>query len=76
MTDTIRKSVYISKLLKKNIYAAQEKENIKVAFPMGLCMISEGVIPIAMNDIIRTVICTATGSRAICPKWKCCVKDS
>ncbi len=28
---------------------------------MGLCMISEGVIPIAMNDIIRTVICTATG---------------
>ena len=57
----IRKSVYISKLLKKNIYTAQEKENIKVVFPMGLCMISEGVIPIAMNDIIRTVICTATG---------------
>ena len=57
----IRKSVYISKLLKKNIYTTQEKENIKVAFPMGLCMISEGVIPIAMNDIIRTVICTATG---------------
>ena len=24
-------------------------------------MISEGVIPIAMNDLIRTVICTATG---------------
>ena len=45
----------------QNIYTAQEKENIKVAFPMGLCMISEGVIPIAMNDIIRTVICTATG---------------
>ena len=50
-----------SKLVKKNIYTSQEKENIKVAFPMGLCMISEGVIPIAMNDIIRTVICTATG---------------
>ena len=54
-------SLVLSKLLKKNIYTAQEKENIKVAFPMGLCMISEGVIPIAMNDIIRTVICTATG---------------
>ena len=53
-------SLVLSKLLKKNIYTAQEKEN-KVAFPMGLCMISEGVIPIAMNDIIRTVICTATG---------------
>ena len=45
-------SLVLSKLLKKNIYTAQEKENIKVAFPMGLCMISEGVIPIAMNDII------------------------
>ncbi len=54
-------SLVLSKLLKKNIYTAQEKENIKVAFTMGLCMISEGVIPIAMNDIIRTVICTATG---------------
>ena len=54
-------SLVLSKLLNKNIYTAQEKENIKVAFPMGLCMISEGVIPIAMNDIIRTVICTATG---------------
>ncbi len=54
-------SLVLSKLLKKNIYTAQEKENIKVAFPMGLCMISEGVIPIAMHDIIRTVICTATG---------------
>ena len=51
----------VPNLLNKNIYTAQEKENIKVAFPMGLCMISEGVIPIAMNDIIRTVICTATG---------------
>ena len=30
-------------------------------FPMGACMISEGVIPIAMNDLVRTVICTATG---------------
>lgn len=28
---------------------------------MGICMISEGVIPIAMNDLIRTVICTSIG---------------
>ena len=54
-------SLVLSKVLKKPIYAAQEVENIKVAFPMGLCMISEGVIPIAMNDLIRTCICTATG---------------
>ena len=54
-------SLVLSKFMKKPIYAAQEVENIKVAFPMGLCMISEGVIPIAMNDLIRTCICTATG---------------
>ena len=55
---------FCSKILEKakiSISSVIEKENIKVAFPMGLCMISEGVIPIAMNDIIRTVICTATG---------------
>ena len=54
-------SLVISKFVKKKIYSNTEVENIKVAFPMGLCMISEGVIPIAMNDLIRTVICTATG---------------
>ena len=54
-------SFVFSKFMKKNIYTSTEVENIKVAFPMGLCMISEGVIPIAMNDLIRTVICTATG---------------
>lgn len=54
-------SLVLSKAIKKKIYTKTEIENIKVAFPMGLCMISEGVIPIAMNDLIRTVICTATG---------------
>ena len=54
-------SLVLSKLVKKNIYTSTEKENIKIAFPMGLCMISEGVIPIAMNDLVRTVICTAIG---------------
>lgn len=51
----------LSKVVKKRIFTNQEVENIKVAFPMGLCMISEGVIPIAMNDIIRTVISTSIG---------------
>lgn len=54
-------SFVISKFVKKKIYTSQEVENIKVAFPMGLCMISEGVIPIAMNDLLRTVFCTAIG---------------
>lgn len=51
----------LSKLLKKRIFTNQEEDAIKVAFPMGLCMISEGVIPIAMNDLIRTVISTSIG---------------
>ena len=51
----------LSKAIKKPIFKATEEENIKVAFPMGICMISEGVIPIAMNDLIRTVICTSIG---------------
>ncbi len=54
-------SLVLSKIINKRIYTKTEVENIKVAFPMGLCMISEGVIPIAMNDLLRTVICTATG---------------
>ena len=45
----------------KTIYSDQEIENIKIAFPMGLCMISEGVIPIAMNDIVRTICATSIG---------------
>ena len=51
----------LSRVVKKRIYTDQEVEAIKVAFPMGLCMISEGVIPIAMNDLIRTVISTSLG---------------
>lgn len=51
----------LSKAIKKPIFKYSEEENIKVAFPMGICMISEGVIPIAMNDLIRTVICTSIG---------------
>lgn len=54
-------SLLLSKLLKKNIYSEQEIGNIKIAFPMGLCMISEGVIPIAMNDLFRTIFVTSIG---------------
>ncbi|MHC5248992.1 PTS fructose transporter subunit IIC [Enterococcus sp. LJL90] len=54
-------SYVLSKFVNKKIYTQEEQDNIKVAFPMGLCMISEGVIPIAMNDLVRTVFCTAIG---------------
>lgn len=51
----------LSKLIHKPIFKKSEEENIKIAFPMGVCMISEGVIPIAMNDLVRTVISTSIG---------------
>lgn len=51
----------LSRVMKKRIFTNQEVEIIKVAFPMGLCMISEGVIPIAMNDFFRTVAATSIG---------------
>lgn len=52
-------------VFKKPVFKLSEIENIKVAFPMGVCMITEGVIPIAMNDLVRTVISTALGD-AVC----------
>lgn len=54
-------ALVLSKLINKRIYTNQEVNAIKVAFPMGLCMISEGVIPIAMNDLLRTVVSTSIG---------------
>ncbi|VTY25288.1 PTS system fructose-specific EIIABC component [uncultured Streptococcus sp.] len=50
-----------SKIINKRIFTNQETEAIKIAFPMGICMISEGVIPIAMNDLLRTVTATSIG---------------
>jgi fructose PTS system EIIBC or EIIC component len=52
---------FISKLFKKNIYTKVEVETLKTAFPMGICEITEGCLPIVMNDIIRCVISTAVG---------------
>ncbi|MBG9986358.1 PTS fructose transporter subunit IIC [Facklamia sp. DSM 111018] len=52
----------LSKIFKKPIFTRREEDAIKVAFPMGLTMITEGVIPIAMNDLLRTVFATAMGT--------------
>lgn len=53
---------FISKLFRKNIYNKVEVETLKTAFPMGICEITEGCLPIVMNDIIRCVISTAVGA--------------
>lgn len=55
--------VALSWLINKKKYTKQEEDNIKIAFPMGVCMITEGVIPIAANDPLRVIgSCTAGGA--------------
>ena len=50
----------LSKLFRQTKYSTEEENNIKIAFPMGLCMITEGVIPLAAVDPLRVIIsCTA-----------------
>lgn len=50
----------LSKLFRQTKYSKEEENNIKIAFPMGLCMITEGVIPLAAVDPFRVIIsCTA-----------------
>lgn len=47
--------ITLSYLLSRNKYTKAEKEALKAALPMGICMITEGVIPIAARDLFRVV---------------------
>lgn len=61
--------VALSWLIKRSRYSKRETDNIKVAFPMGICMITEGVIPIAAVDPIRVIASCSIGAAvggAIC----------
>ncbi|MBS4535643.1 PTS fructose transporter subunit IIC [Clostridium sp. D2Q-14] len=51
-----------SRFFKKKIYSSREVENIKVAFPMGITMITEGVIPIAAVDPLRVIASCTIGA--------------
>jgi PTS system fructose-specific IIC component len=52
----------MAKAFRKKRYTKSEEDNIKIAFPMGICMITEGVIPIAAVDIVRVVASCTTGA--------------
>lgn len=52
----------VSKIIRKKKYTKVEEDNIKIAFPMGICMITEGVIPIAAVDPIRVIISCTLGA--------------
>lgn len=54
--------VALSWLIKRSRYTKREADNIKIAFPMGICMITEGVIPIAAVDPIRVIASCSIGS--------------
>ena len=45
-----------------NSFGQKEEDNIKIAFPMGVCMITEGVIPIAAVDLLRVVTSCTLGA--------------
>jgi len=54
--------VTLSWLIKKSRYSKNEADNIKIAFPMGICMITEGVIPIAAVDPFRVIFSCSFGA--------------
>ncbi|WP_440895106.1 PTS fructose transporter subunit IIC [Amphibacillus sp. Q70] len=52
----------ISVLLRKNRFTKAEIDMAKAAFPMGLCYITEGVLPFAAADPIRVIVSSVAGS--------------
>ncbi len=52
----------LSKIFKKTKFSQGEENNIKIAFPMGLAMITEGVIPIAAVDPLRVIASCTIGA--------------
>lgn len=61
-----------SKLFRKPIWTRDEKENLKACAPMGVCMITECVIPLAMNDLWRIILSSVAGGSiagGLCMMW-------
>lgn len=54
--------ITLSYFLTKHKYTKAEKESLKAAFPMGIAMITEGVIPIAARDLVKVVGSCVLGS--------------
>ena len=52
---------FLEKLFHKKIYTQTEVNTLKTAFPMGLCEITEGSLPIVLNDLWRSIVSTACG---------------
>lgn len=58
----------------KKKYSAQEIEASKAALPLGLCFITEGVLPFALNDPLRVIPACSIGSAiaaGLAMAWGC-----
>ncbi|MBO0456009.1 PTS fructose transporter subunit IIC [Enterococcus hulanensis] len=53
---------FLATLIAKNKFSEAQIETGKAALPMGLCFITEGVIPFAAADPIRFILCSVLGS--------------
>lgn len=54
--------VFIASLLAKNKFSQAERDTAITAFPMGLCFITEGVLPFAAADPLRFIPASMIGS--------------
>lgn len=54
--------VFVSSLIAPKKFTATEKETAITAFPMGLCFITEGVLPFAAADPLRFIPASMVGS--------------
>lgn len=54
--------LFIACLIRKRKFTNNEWETAKTAFPMGLCYITEGVLPFAAADPLRFIPCSMIGS--------------
>ncbi len=52
----------IAYLINKKKFSSQEREELKTAIPLGVCMITEGVLPLVAVDPLRIVISTTLGA--------------
>lgn len=67
-------SIFIQKLLRKNIYTHDDIDALKTAFPMGICMITEGTFPVIFTALPKAMISTGIGAAvggALSMVWDC-----
>ena len=63
---------FLGKVIKKNVFDAQDINTLKTAFPMGVVQITEGVFPIVLKNLGKHVLATGIGGAiagGLCMLW-------